>query len=429
MNENAFQTVTDSSLIELIEKARSRLVFIAPGVRITVAKALVDAAHRLPGSVTVILDVDAEVCRLGYGDIEGLKCLQEIPGLNGNVLNAQSGVRIGVVIADDDTLFYSPTPLLIEAEPSSADARSDFPVSCPNGVMIRKSVPSALACACSANGDYAKREVGLDPVKNEAVEKAAESLKKIPPKRFDLARRERVFSSKLCFMELEMRDYKLTSKALPLPSELFVADDETKRRLKNRFRVFDKDRLPKDVKYGEDENAQILSMELIEKMIADLRSEYLVNVGEWGTVIVCSRLQEFKDKVAEVVKMLKFYKETVTKDVTDIALNSCAKLAEEIAPRLIANPPRILSSQLSLAADDDEKVKIIRDYIAMKCEGEIRSALRDFNPKTTMIEKAITYDTFTNPQFIRLLERPAPLGFGKDCIKKILEEHDSVREA
>ena len=106
MDDKAFQTVTDDTLIELIEGANERLVFVAPGVRVKVARALVAAAERLrdKGAVNYILDVDAEVCRLGFGELDGLKLLQGVPGMNGGVLNAQPGVRIGIVIADDDTL-------------------------------------------------------------------------------------------------------------------------------------------------------------------------------------------------------------------------------------------------------------------------------------------------------------------------------------
>lgn len=44
-NENTFQTVTDDILIELIEGAKERLVFVAPGVRKKVAEALVRSAE------------------------------------------------------------------------------------------------------------------------------------------------------------------------------------------------------------------------------------------------------------------------------------------------------------------------------------------------------------------------------------------------
>lgn len=435
--ESTFQTVTDELLIELVEGAKTRLVFIAPGVRIKVAEALAAAAQRLPGSVNVILDVDAEVCRLGYGDIEGLKCLQEIPGMNGNVLNAQPGVRIGVVIADDDTLFYSPTPLLIEAEPTvekndgavfgAAGDEKAKRVSKPNGVIIRKSVPAALAGACSADGNYSKREIGLEPVDKKDVEKAQTSLQKTPPKKFDLARQERVFSSKLCFMELEITDYQIASKKLELDPELFVVDDDTRKRLTNRFRVFDKDRMPKDIPYKTSDGKDVkLSMEFIDQRIKEVRKAYLINVGRWGTVILRSRMEEFNGKVDEIVNMLNFYKESACERVKSIALESCRKLAEEISEKLLKDPPAKLQNRLAMKNTREGKIEVIAEYIADGCRDQIDTALKGFDPKTKRVEKNITYETFSDKEFVAYLEKPAALG--KGCMKEIFEEHDSARE-
>ena len=414
-NENTFQTITDDTLIELIEGAKERLVFVAPGVRKKVAEALVRAAKRLNGKgvVNYILDVDAEVCRLGYAELDGLKLLQNVPGMNGSILNSQPGLRIGIVIVDDDTLFYAPTPLLIE----------DESVERPNGVLIRKSVPPTVAAACSADGNYSKREIGLDPVNARDVEKANDSLQKAPPKKFDLARQERVFSSKLCFMELEITGYQIAAKKLELDPELFVVDDDTRKRLSNRFRVFDKDRMPRDIKYKtKDGNEITISMEKIEKLIQELRKDFLINVGRWGTVILRSRMDDFKAKVGEIVAMLNFYKEKVNDQVKELAVSACRKLAEEVSEKLLANPPARLRNRLAMKSSREGKIEIIAEYIAESCEKEIESALASFNPKTKMVEKDVTYATFSDKEFIELLEK----GLGKGCMEEILEEHDAA---
>ncbi len=52
-NENAFQTVTNDILIELIEGAKDRLVLVVPGVRKKVAEAIARAAERLNGKWAV----------------------------------------------------------------------------------------------------------------------------------------------------------------------------------------------------------------------------------------------------------------------------------------------------------------------------------------------------------------------------------------
>ncbi len=62
----AFQAVGDDKLVEIISNAQRRLLFIAPGVSKRVSDAIAELWRRLPGGVSVILDVDPNICRLGY---------------------------------------------------------------------------------------------------------------------------------------------------------------------------------------------------------------------------------------------------------------------------------------------------------------------------------------------------------------------------
>ena len=59
-------------------------------------------------SLTVILDANAEVYRMGYGDAEALKIIRETSLNEIFDLHEQLGVRIGVVISDDHTMVYAP---------------------------------------------------------------------------------------------------------------------------------------------------------------------------------------------------------------------------------------------------------------------------------------------------------------------------------
>ena len=73
-----FTTATDDSLIALIAGAQNRLAVIAPGLTTPVARALAARMKELPTlSLTVILDADAEVYRMGYGDAEALGIIRE----------------------------------------------------------------------------------------------------------------------------------------------------------------------------------------------------------------------------------------------------------------------------------------------------------------------------------------------------------------
>ena len=119
--------------------------------------------------------------------------------------------------------------------------------------------------------------------------------------------------------------------------------------MSNRFRVFDKDRMPRDITYKtKDGNETTISMEKIEKRIQELRKDFLINVGRWGTVILRSRMDDFKARVGEIVEMLNFYKAKVNDQVKELAVEACRKLAEEVSEKLLANPPARLRNRLAM---------------------------------------------------------------------------------
>lgn len=110
---STFQEVNDASLIKLIGKAQQRVVFVAPGVHQTVAEALGQRLAEIDQlQVTVVIDPDEDVCRIGYGDAKGLELLSSYADRQSFVLMAQPGLRVGVLLVDDVTLVWSPTPRL-----------------------------------------------------------------------------------------------------------------------------------------------------------------------------------------------------------------------------------------------------------------------------------------------------------------------------
>src|SRR5215208_5075422 len=188
---DTFFRVDDTALVEVIAGARERLVFIAPGVRTQVAEALAKAIESLPPmGLHLVLDVDAEVCRLGYGSMQGLALLQAAAAKHGLPLRHHPGIRIGLVIADDTTVIYSPTPLLIEAGSVQPDK--------PNAIILRGEVPLTVTDACGLDpAGVAEVQVGKNPVDAVALEAVAQDLRDRPAKKFNVARIERVFSSLL----------------------------------------------------------------------------------------------------------------------------------------------------------------------------------------------------------------------------------------
>jgi len=77
-SDRAFAVASDATLVGLIQRAQRRLVVVCPALSESVASALSDRlADEGALGVTVILDADPEVYRLGYGTETALDRLRE----------------------------------------------------------------------------------------------------------------------------------------------------------------------------------------------------------------------------------------------------------------------------------------------------------------------------------------------------------------
>src|SRR5690349_14958789 len=111
-----FTVASDENLVELIQRASHRPVVVAPAITDAVAAAIVDRFRDLGTlTITVILDADPEVYRLGYGTETALDHLRTASTNSLFDLRVQPGVRIGLMLSDDSILFFAPVPQLIEA--------------------------------------------------------------------------------------------------------------------------------------------------------------------------------------------------------------------------------------------------------------------------------------------------------------------------
>ena len=226
-----FQTATDNLLTEQIRAARDRVIFVAPGVSQAIARALVDAHNRSP-SVTVILDADEEVCRIGYGDVNGFEHLmqhsREIE------LRKHSGLRLGLLMADKVVTIWSPTPRAVDRDRNSDQPNAivlqggitenstggdAVPSGNPHDALVDELIPGgdrATASTLDLAEQLARRlndeHVGEGHIRPEELQEVVEGLKENPPAPFDLARRVRVFSTKFQYVETELQGVEWTER-------------------------------------------------------------------------------------------------------------------------------------------------------------------------------------------------------------------------
>ncbi len=97
-NDALFCTLDSQAIADKIHSAVSAVCYAGPGIQPVVAQAMVMVGGRLGlEMLTICLDFDERVMRMGYGDIGAVRLLRD-SGIN--VRSAQ-GLRTGLLIVDD----------------------------------------------------------------------------------------------------------------------------------------------------------------------------------------------------------------------------------------------------------------------------------------------------------------------------------------
>ena len=402
---STFQEVNDASLIQLIGEAQRRVVFVAPGVHQAVAEALGQRLAEIDRlQVTVVIDPDEDVCRIGYGDAKGLELLSRYADSQSFALMAQPGLRVGVLLVDDVTLVWSPTPRSVEAAPlgnaTTPTERS------PNGLLLGANPGEQLAHAVSAAGTDTlpfDAEVGVEVVTKERVQKTLDGLAKNPPIPVDLARITRVFSTKLQFAEFTVKGAKFSKRELKVANDYMNADiqGELKGLVESRLRAFG-DFRDEEIEVPAFNNGtaafnqqgepltEKVSEASLQRQRNELERRYLFNVPGFGRLIAKDDKQDLERLVAAYRVQLEAYSEAIRQRLDAQA----GKIIDEAA-KLIAERAARTGSKL------DEKQ--LRDSIQKSLD-----RTKDEVPEVKLVFKDVTYEQTKNPEFRAKVDKALP---------------------
>lgn len=431
-----FAIANDQTLCAAIHASRDRLVYIAPGISEPVAEAIDELLSRTDApAVTVIIDTDPEVCRLGYGTEAGLKRLQALAELRHLPIRSQPGVRIGVLMSDAQMWVYTPTPLLIEAGSERVDQ--------PNAMLL--STPAALSAvarACAAEGGSeedaclpSQAEIGRQAATPQTIASTLQDLQRQPPKPYDLARVERVYSSKLQYVELEVTGYRLASRRVQVPNDLLVGNDKTlESRLRNSFALLEgkealvvqiadadpKTGTPKLGLHGRPVMVDYSELQ-IENERKALLKDYLTAIAGHGQLISKARRAAFDIRIAWFKARIDAYKHAVDDKLNEALQKSVNDLTEALLPTVGKSPPdRLLKNIMSMRPSEDEIRKALKDELhAVFNTGE-----RFFQPAVKVVFKDLTYETIRDKKFRDQIEAAFQVGNAQD----LFEEHNAAPE-
>jgi hypothetical protein len=206
-----FAAVTDASVAQAIGEARSRLVLVTPALSERVAKAVDELAQTRPqAQIALILDPDEDAYRVGYGDRKGAELLANLVQRPNVTVRAQAGLRIGVLIADEQILVWSPTPRAVEDGRASNEPNG---IRIDSGADLTEQLRQAIGPS-DANAVLADAEIGCKTLAAEQIAMTVKALVANPPAPVDLSQMARVFSTKIQFVECTLRGAQWTEREI-----------------------------------------------------------------------------------------------------------------------------------------------------------------------------------------------------------------------
>ena len=297
--EALFCSLTPLRIAELVRAAQQAACYAGPGIQLDLAQAMVEVAGRLTKEMlTVSLDFDDRVMRMGYGNVDAVKLLLDA------CITVQSspGLRTALVVVDNEGYIFTPTALYLEAEPTDGAASNAVRMS---GEQVAQALarlsPAAKTIAIAqAKTPEAKQhiealtvDVVSEPITPEKLAEVTASLETAPPVRFDLARQVRVFEPYLQYVELSLTGAAIQRHRMAIPERIqnLGGSEELENRLRTTFELIEK--------------GSKLSSKPLEDALNEIRKNFTPSLGkDHGRVVLkaakphlVTRLKEFRIKL------------------------------------------------------------------------------------------------------------------------------------
>lgn len=401
MAENLFTSMSDEKMASLVSCAKRAVAVACPSVRALTAQALIHAHETLGvDKVTIVVDCDDEVFRLGYGELSALEGLQGA----GVVIRQSPGLRIGVLVCDDRAWVFSPTALYVQQEVHSDET--------PNAIELRAAdvqrilwrlVPEARQEPIVADLPEALREeasscdveVGIEPLEQESLEETRKSLELAPPLPFDISRQVRVFTPYIQYVEIRLLGAAIQRHRVEIPKNIqgLGATAELEGRLRTTFDLIEK-------------NSQVSSKHL-EDTLAEIRKNFTRALGKpWGRVVLRAVRPTFDKRIEDFRAKLVEHQENVRKQLKETLDQSRKNVIEYYLPHVKASPPDALIGQLISPTPQDDDYRAWLGHELGHVFPDPEDLITDMRIEVTY--RDVTYETLTEDGFGDALRKAYP---------------------
>jgi len=396
-----FCTLDSQRIAELIRAAERFVCYAGPGVQMAPAQAMAEVAGRLGVEmVTVALDFDERVMRMGFGDMQAVRTLREA----GIRVNDAPSLRTALVLVDDEGYLFTPTALYLEAEPQVQQAANTMRLSTDQlREALARLSPVAKAIAVAQATTEQEREhiaslpveVGSEPVTEEQFARVDQALKEAPPVQFDLARQVRVFNAYLQYVELKLSGAAIQSHRLAIPPNILKlgGSKDLEGRLRTTFDLIEK--------------GGKLSSKKLEDELNEVRKNFTPSLGKDHGRVVLKSAKPYLEKRLETFKAnLEAHQKTVADELQGQLDASRKQIIDYYLQRVIDNPPDAMLGQLLHEKPTEEDARLWLDAELDRVFPEADALIQKM--QLDVRYKDVTFETLNREDFLESVKAAFP---------------------
>lgn len=387
-----FCALNADRMAALVRQAKRRICYACPGIQRAVASAIAEVLGQLPpNGVTVSVDFDERVMRMGYGDIEAVRILCSA----GVQVRNSPGLRSAVLVVDDQGFVFTPTALYLEPEPQSEETPNAIRLQPQQieAVLLRLSPAARAEALAEAQNDQKRSaladiplEVGVHIVPHDQFCQVDANLKQVPPVKFDVVRQVRVFEPYLQYVELSLTGAAIQRHRIAIPKSIQNLGNakDLEGRLRTTFELI--------------ERSSQLSSKALETKLNEIRHDLTPSLGkEHGRVVLKAAKPHLLERLAKFRTSLGTHQTKVEKELQTKLDDSKTQVVEYYLPLARANPPDAIIGQLL----GRPTVGDIRKWLETELEDAFPKA-KDLTNKMVLEEryKDVTFETLNRPDFL-----------------------------
>lgn len=399
MTEALFRSLDSATIAGDIRKAQYSVCYAAPGIQQEPAKAMAELAQRIgPELITVCLDFDERVMRMGFGDLAAVKMLRGA----GIAVSSTPGLRTGLVIVDHEGYIFTPTALYLEADQRPTEAPNALRLSRDQVTeALARLSPAAKAIAMALAKTPADRErirvqaveVTSHPVADGEFADIQKKLVEAPPVQFDVARQVRVFNAYLQYVELILTGAAIQRHRLAIPASIqkLGGSKDLEGRLRTTFDLIEK--------------GGKLSSKPLENALNDIRKNFTPSLGkDHGRVVLKAARPHLEERLSKFRDELKAHQEKVENELQGHLDESRKQIVEYFVPRVVANPPDAMRGQFLKFGEAEAKIWLDGelDRVFPKAEALIQKMQLDVRYKD------VTFETLNRKDFLEAIKKAFP---------------------